>query len=436
MATTAVRDAAPREAPRPAPRRPDLTRRQRAATWGDALLGGPLPGRLARWDSPLLTYGLLQGVVLVLVGTGLVMVLSSSSVEEISANRSPFAVGASQALYAAIGLAVMLVVARLPPRFWRRVALPVLVGGLALELLVFSPLGHAVGGNRNWVLVGGFSGQPSEFGKVALVLWAAAVLASRKDVLDRPLRWGLPLALGVLPVVGVVLVGKDLGTAMVMALVVAAAVFAAGVPLRHLVVLAVPALLALAVLASTSNRMGRIESFLGGNTDRLGAGWQTTSGLYALASGGLTGLGLGASRQKWDWLPEAHNDYIFAIIGEELGLVGTLVVIALFAVFGWCCVRVVRRSRDLFVVVLVSAVMAWVLGQAAVNIAVVIGLLPVIGLPLPLISYGGSAMVATLVAIGLVLSCARSSPGAQAALRARPGLVRRSLAVVSRGGSR
>ncbi|PWJ53677.1 cell division-specific peptidoglycan biosynthesis regulator FtsW [Quadrisphaera granulorum] len=425
-----------RSAPRPAPRRPALTTRQHAAAWGDALLGGALPGRLARWDTPLLTYGVLQGVVVLLVGLGLVMVLSSSSVEALAKNRSPYAAGISQAQFAVLGLVAMFITARLPPRFWRRMALPVLVVAVVLEGLVLTPLGVDVGGNVNWVRFGSIQGQPSEFGKVALVLWCAAVLASKHKVLTDPLRWGLPLALGVLPIIGIVLAGKDLGTAMVMGLVVFAAVFAVGVPLRHLGLAALVGLVALAVLAGTGNRMSRISSFLEGNTDTRGTGYQATMGLYALASGGLTGVGLGGSRLKWSWLPEAHNDYIFAIIGEELGLVGTLVVLALFVVFGWCCARVVRRSKDLFVVVLVSGVLAWVLGQAAVNIGVVIGVLPVIGLPLPLISAGGSALLCTLIAVGLVLSCARYSPGAQAALSARPGLVRRSLAVVSRAGRR
>ncbi|MGQ7351413.1 putative lipid II flippase FtsW [Quadrisphaera oryzae] len=438
-ATTSARGttAPDRRAPRPAPRRPALTRRQRAAAWGDALLGGPLPGRLARWDTPLLTYGVLQGAVLMLVAIGLVMVLSSSSVEEIQAGASPFAAVISQSMFAVLGLVAMFVAARLPPVFWRRVAPVVVVVAVGVESLVLTPLGVNVGGNTNWVkLAPGVQGQPSEFGKIALVLWCAVVLASKHELLHQPLRWGLPLALGVLPIIGFVLAGGDLGTTMVMLLVVAGTIFAAGVPLRHLGLLALVGLLGVAAAASTGNRMARIESFLGGNTDRQGVGYQATSGLYALASGGLTGLGLGASRQKWSWLPEAHNDFIFAILGEELGLVGTLVVLALFVVFGWCSARVVRRSKDLFAAVLVAGVMVWVLGQAAVNIAVVIGLAPVLGVPLPLISAGGSALFATLTAVGLVLSCARHSPGAQAALSARPGLVRRSLAVVSRGGSR
>jgi cell division protein FtsW len=399
---------------------------------GDAALGGPLPGRMARWDGPATTYYVLQGAVLLLVGLGLVMVLSSSSVESLADNRSPFAVGQTQAVFAAGGLLVMGVLSRLPVGLWRRAAPLVALAAVALECLVFVPgLGVSVNGNRNWFHVGGFTVQPSELGKVAVAIWCAAVLAARAADLDRPGRWVVPVGLGAVPIVAVVLAGKDLGTCLVMALVVVACLFTAGVPLRYLAAGAVAGAVAVAGLVVTSaSRLHRVESFLTGSHDAKALGWQSTHGLWALASGGFTGVGLGGSRQKWSWLPEAHNDFIFAIIGEELGLIGTLVVLGLFLVLGWCCVRVVRRSDDPFVQVLVGGIAAWVLGQAMVNIGVVIGVLPVLGLPLPLISAGGSALVCTLAALGVVLACARSVPGARAALRARPGFVRRSLAVV------
>jgi cell division protein FtsW len=408
----------------------------------DGVLGGPLPGRLARWDTPAATYYVLQGAVLLLVGLGLVMVLSSSSVESLAANRSPFAVGKTQAGFAVLGLVAMVAASRVPVPWWRRLA-PLAVGfALVLELLVFVPgVGFGVLGNRNWIRVAGFTAQPSELGKVAVALWAAAVLTTRAKVLQHPRLWAVPVGIGCLPLIGVVLLGRDLGTVMVMLLVLAAALFTAGVPLRQMAAAAALALALVGVLVLTSaNRMCRVFGVRPGGTCATASdalGWQPQHGLWALASGGWTGVGLGGSRQKWDWLPEAHNDYIFAIIGEELGLMGALVVLGLFLVLAWACARVVRRSQDLFAKVVVGAVMAWVLGQAAVNIGVVIGLLPVVGLPLPLISYGGSALVCTLGALGIVMSCARSVPGARAALRARPGLVRRSLAVVPlRGGHR
>ncbi|HZI96554.1 MAG TPA: FtsW/RodA/SpoVE family cell cycle protein, partial [Actinomycetales bacterium] len=172
-------------------------------------------------------------------------------------------------------------------------------------------------------------------------------------------------------------------------------------------------------------------TWLGGDcTDFHGACWQSTHGEWALASGGWWGLGLGASKEKWSWLPEAHNDFIYAIIGEELGLPGTVVVVLLFVAIGIGCSRVVRRHDDLFVKIATAGVMAWVLGQAMINIAVVLGLLPVIGLPLPLVSSGGSALISTMVALGMVLSFARAEPGAADALSARAGVVRASLPVV------
>ena len=175
-------------------------------------------------------------------------------------------------------------------------------------------------------------------------------------------------------------------------------------------------------------------SFLGlAEADPSGAGFQTRHGLWGLGTGGLSGVGLGASREKWSYLPEAHNDFIFAIIGEELGLLGTLLVLALFGGLALGMFRIVRRHTDPFVQIATAAVATWILAQALVNIGVVIGLLPVIGVPLPLVSAGGSAMISTLIAIGVLLAFARSEPGAAQALATRRGVVRRSLAVVGRG---
>jgi cell division protein FtsW len=176
--------------------------------------------------------------------------------------------------------------------------------------------------------------------------------------------------------------------------------------------------------------MDRITSWLGNCETTDGTCYQSIHGQYALADGGWWGVGLGASKEKWSWLPEAHNDFIFAIIGEELGLPGTLVILVLFTLLGWACYRLVQRSRDQLVRVATAGVMAWILLQAIINIGAVIGLLPVIGIPLPLVSAGGSALVTTLLALGMLLSFARNEPGARAILAARPSVVRRSLAVL------
>ncbi len=417
-------------------------RRRRATAWADAAVGGRIPGSAARWDTPATTWYVLVGATTLMVALGLVMVLSSSSVESYAeqdaAGRSALtAVGPAvkQAAFALVGLGVAWVVSRVPIRWWRAPAgLPLLavVAATALQVLVFTPLGQEVGGNRNWIRVGPLTLQPSELLKLASVVWCAAVLARNRARLARFGPAVVPVALGTLPGLALVVHGRDLGTAMVLAGVVLAALFAAGVRLRHLAVLVGPALLAVAVAALTSaNRRGRIEAFFAGGSDPQGVDWQSVHSQYALASGGLTGLGLGASREKWSWLPEAHNDFIFAIVGEELGLLGTLTVLFLLASIAWACARTVRASRELFVKVAVGGVLAWILGQALVNIAVVIGLLPVLGVPLPLISSGGSALIAALAAIGLVLACVRSLPGAARTLAARPSSAATTLAVTT-----
>jgi cell division protein FtsW len=213
---------------------------------------------------------------------------------------------------------------------------------------------------------------------------------------------------------------------------VAALMFAAGVPLRVFAVSGGLALFAVFVLVTTSpNRMQRLAAWRGaGAADPQGTNWQPLHALWALASGGWWGLGLGESRQKWFWLPEAHNDFIFAVIGEELGLVGTLAVLGLFAMLGIGLFRLVIAADDVFVKIATGGVLAWVLGQALVNIGAVVGLLPVVGVPLPLVSSGGSALVTTLIALGMVLGFARRVPGAAEALASRPSVVARSLAVL------
>ncbi len=438
-------------ATRPGPRTPTAARgparrararARRATAWVDAALGGPLPGPAARWDTPATTWYVLVGATTLMVALGLVMVLSSSSVETYAAadssGRSALTTlgpALKQAVFALAGLGVAWATSRVPLRWWTSsMALPLIavVGATGLQLLVFSPLGEAVGGNRNWIRAGPMTLQPSELFKLASVVWCAAVLARNRTRLARFAPAIVPVAVGTLPGLLLVVLGRDLGTAMVLAAIVLAALFAAGVRLSHLAAIVAPVLLAIAVAAMTSaNRRARIQAFFAGGSDPQGVDWQSVHSQYALASGGLTGLGLGASREKWSWLPEAHNDFIFAIVGEELGLLGTLTVLFLLAAIAWACARTVRASRELFVKVAVGGVLAWLLGQALVNIAVVIGLLPVLGVPLPLISSGGSALIAALAAIGLVLGCVRSLPGAARTLAARPSTAATTLAVTT-----
>lgn len=391
-----------------------------------------LTDRLTRWETPVTSYYLLLGAVCVLTAIGLVMVLSSSSVESYAASGSSFAVFIRQAQFALVGLPLMWLASRVPVRAWKRFAWPLLGLALMAQLLVFTPLGVGVKGNTNWIEIAGMRAQPSEAAKLALAIWCAAVLARKRNLLHRWPHVVIPVGPFAGLSLGLVLLGHDLGTALVVMAVVGAAMFVAGVPTRMFLLAGSAAVALATVLVLTSkNRMTRVTSWLSGEClDYHGVCWQSTHGKWAMASGGWWGVGLGASREKWEWLPEAHNDFIYAIIGEELGLPGTIVIVLLFALIGVACARIVRRTDDLFVKIATGAVLVWVVGQALINIGVVIGLLPVIGVPLPLVSSGGSALIATLAALGMVLSFARAEPGARDALQARGSVVRRSLAVV------
>ena len=396
----------------------------------------PPSSRLGQWNSAVTRYYVLTGATAILVVLGLVMVLSSSSVESLAADKSPYAEFAKQAQFALIGLPLLWVASRLPIRFYKSVAWPALAAAGFLQLLVFTPLGRGSGGNRNWLMLGPIMIQPSEVAKVALALWLGVVLARKAPLLGQWKHSVIPVVPAAGLLIGLVLAGQDLGTALVLILLVAGAMFIAGVPLRIFGAGAVVAGVVVAYLAMTSsNRMARIGSWLGDNCDQAKECYQTLHGTWGLATGGFWGLGLGESREKWSYLPEAHNDFIFAIIGEELGLVGTLLVLVLFALIALAMSRVIRRHPDPFVKIATAAIACWVIGQALINIGVVIGMLPVIGVPLPLVSAGGSALIMTMAALGIVISFSRSEPGAAQALAARPGVVRRSLAVIGRSRS-
>jgi cell division protein FtsW len=363
-------------------------------------------------------YFLLLGATLFLVVFGLIMVLSSSSVESFTTSGGFFNGFVRQVVFAAIGIPLMLIAARMPARFWKRWCGVFLIAALALQFLtVATPLGSQAGGNRNWITIGSFSGQPSEFVKLALVVWLGWVLSRKQKSLDNWRELIMPIVPIAGVAIGLVLLGGDLGTSIILGSIVMGAVFFAGVRLRFL---GIPLLLfglagAVASIASSS-RQDRIAAFFSGCASVAqysGVCYQTVQGWWALASGGVFGVGLGQSKAKWSWLPEADNDFIFAIIGEELGLLGAILVLVLFIVLAISFVRIIRANTDPFARVTVSGVMVWIVGQAFVNIAVVLGILPVLGVPLPLISAGGSALVTTLVAIGIVLSFARQAPGAE-----------------------
>lgn len=387
-----------------------------------------------RLRSPVAPYYLLAAATTLLVAIGLVMVLSASSVRSYADSGSSYTVFLSQLVYAGLGIALCLACSRIPTRAWRVLAPWGMLAGIGLQALVFTPVGFEFQGNRNWISLGGFTVQPSEFAKVAIVVFGAAVLARKRKVIGRLGHVLVPFVLpGAVVLIGLVLAGHDLGTALILVAIVGGMLFAAGVQARWFVGVGLLVGFGAAYLASVSvNRMQRIAAWVGDTcTDPQVEGcFQKVHAEYALADGGWWGVGLGASREKWSLLPEPHNDFILAIIGEELGLPGTLAVLGLFLVIAYACYRIVVSSPDPFVRIGTAGVMVWLLVQACLNIGSVIGMVPIIGVPLPLVSSGGSALVAALVGIGLLLSFARSVPGCAKALSTRRSVLRRTLAVV------
>ncbi|MGC3954233.1 MAG: putative lipid II flippase FtsW [Propionicimonas sp.] len=291
-----------------------------------------------------------------------------------------------------------------------------LLGAAGLQILTFTPLGWSKNGNTNWVELGALGRiQPSEFAKLAIVMWGADLLARKYDLLHQPKHLFVPFlpVTGVL--IGLVVLQRDLGTGLVLGALVMAVLWVVGTSWKVLgsMIAVVGAGMGALVLTS-GHRMTRILGFLNPELDPLGVNHQPIKGMFALASGGWWGLGLGASRQKWGGLVESHTDYVLAVIGEELGLVGTLSVLALLLVIGYAGFRIAMRSDLLFCRFAAGGVASWLMIQALLNIAVVLRMVPVIGVPLPLLSYGGSALIANLCGIGILLACARQEPQARA----------------------
>ena len=395
-------------------------------------IGGRVRDGVAGWlKSPALDFYGLIVVGTLLISVGLVMVLSSSAVLNISRGNSGFAGLFRQGTFAAMGLVLLIIAAALPPGFYRRAAWPLLGIGLALQCLVFVPgLGWAVDGNQNWIRIAGQTLQPSEFLKLALAVWLGALLSIKRPLLHKPGHLLFPLIPGVLLALGLVVLGHDLGTMMIMAMLVAGAMWVSGIPRRWFALAGGLGMIGIIILTVTSaNRMARITNWIHGICEGDSC-YQSDQGLMGLAEGGWWGVGLGESRQKWGRLPAAEDDYIFAIIGEELGLIGTLGVVLLFAALALIMFRMITRLDDHFMQIAVAGMSAWLLGQAFVNMSVVTGLLPVIGVPLPFISSGGSALLASMSALGVLLSFARREPGAAEAIGARVSAVRSSLHIL------
>lgn len=366
-------------------------------------------GRMFQAEST--NFFLLLGLTLFMVAFGLLMVLSASYVDAHAAGSNFFAKFLSQAGYALVGVPLMFVLSRLPIRFWQRWAWPLLILGWMLQaLVVFTPLGVEINNNRNWLDIGPVVFQPSEAIKLALVVWLAMFLQRKEDRIQSFRYTVIPVLLVCGISLGLVMAGGDLGTVMIMGALVFGALFFAGVRLRHLLGTGIVAIgLVLMFAFSSSNRLDRILAFLHPAADSAdGTHYQVQQGMWGMANGGILGVGLGNSQAKWNWLPASSTDFIFAITAEELGLIGAVLVLCLFVGLALVFVSILRSSETTFSRVATGAVMAWLIVQAIVNIAVVLGLFPVLGVPLPLISSGGTALISTLVGIGIVLSFART----------------------------
>ncbi|MEA2580409.1 MAG: cell division protein FtsW [Actinomycetota bacterium] len=376
------------------------------------------PARAVRTS---LLFLLIPSVILIAVGV--VEVLSASSVEAYTTYGTSFWFFGRQVMYVGIGSGALLVTWRLPYRAWQRAAVPFLGVTVFLMLLALHPAaGTSAYGASRWIAVGPFTLQPSEFAKLGLVAFAAMILTKKWDKLHDPGHLALPLGLVVLVVAGIVLLQHDLGTTVVLCSSVFVMVFVAGARMKHLALTAVAAgVVGGFTVLGTAYRRARFLSFLDPGLDPQGTGYQLTQGLISLGSGGWFGVGLGASRGKWQFVPNAHTDFIFAILGEELGFLGELVVLTCFVLLIYAGVRIALRAPDVFGRLLATGITAWIGVQAVVNLGAVTGLLPITGVPLPLVSFGGSALIVTMAAIGVLANIARSSVASGSGSAARAG---------------
>ena len=352
---------------------------------------------------------LVVGSAGTLLFIGLIMILSSSWVSAYQQYGSSFWFFGRQLMWAAIGISAMLLVMRTDYRRFRGIGYLLLLISIGGMILVLHPaFGTRVGGSSRWLAFGPVRVQPSELAKLALVL-VGADLAVRKGPRLRTVKQVL-VPIGILAglIGGLVMLQPDLGTTLILGGITFAIIYVAGARVRVLALLGASGMGAAMVLSlSEGYRRARLLSFLDPFSDPLNAGYQAVQSQIALGSGGLFGVGLGASRQKWLYVPNAHTDFIFSIIGEEVGLLGTFAVIGLFAVLTYAGIRIARRAPDAFGRIVAGGITAWIAGQAVVNMGAVTGLLPITGIPLPLVSFGGSSLVFTLIALGILINIAR-----------------------------
>jgi cell division protein FtsW len=369
---------------------------------------GTRAGSGSRTDRTVATL-LLATVSLVVLG--LVMVLSASSVRAYEDYGTSFLFFLRQLAYAAVGTAAFLLTARMRHTAWQRLCVPLLAISAALLVIVLLPgIGTVAGGSARWLQLGPVTIQPSEPAKIAVIAFAAALLARRWRRIGDLRQLMLPLAPVVGLIGGLILLQPDMGTAVILVASVFILLFTAGARLKHLAMGGAGlATVGVGLMYIEGYRWARVVSFVNPWNDPQGSGYQTIQSMIALASGGPLGVGLGASRQKWSYVPNAHTDFIFSIIGEELGLVGGLAVLALFAALLYAGVRIALRAPDAFGRFLAVGITGWFGVQAVVNLGAVTGLLPITGVPLPFVSFGGSSLVVSMAAVGILVSVARGT---------------------------
>ncbi|WP_445159932.1 putative lipid II flippase FtsW [Mycobacterium sp. Dal123C01] len=377
--------------------------------------------RFGAWlGRPMTSFHLIVAITALLTTLGLTMVLSASGVRSYGDDGSAWVIFGKQVLWTVIGVIGAYVSMRMPIRFLRRVAFPGYLVTIILLVLVLVPgIGNLANGSRKWFVVAGFSMQPSELAKIAFAIWGAHLLAARRLERASLREMLIPLVPAAVIALGLIVAQPDLGQTVSLGIILLALLWYAGLPLRVFGTSLLAVFMAGAVLAmSAGYRSDRVRSWINPENDPQDTGYQARQAKFALAHGGIFGDGLGQGTAKWNYLPNAHNDFIFAIIGEELGFIGAFGLLALFGMFAYTGMRIARRSADPFLRLLTATTTMWILGQAFINIGYVIGVLPVTGLQLPLISAGGTSTAATLFMIGIMCNAARHEPEAVAALRA------------------
>lgn len=397
-------------------------RRRARAERGFAAVRSALTAWLSR---PLADFHLVLATCGTLAVLGVVMVLSASSVASYNPGNgsSVYDLFQRHVLFLLIGSVVFWLGVRVPLRRIRQLSPLAMLVCLALLALVLTPVGTSVNGSQGWFVVGPVSLQPVEIAKVALALWGAHILVTKYALLHQWRHLLVPLVPAALLMFALVMAQPDLGGTITLGVVLVALLWFAGAPKRLFAVVLASGLAGVAVLALVAQyRLDRITAFLNPQADPLGEGLQANQALYALADGGLFGKGLGQGQSKWMYLPNVQHDFIFALIGEELGFVGCLVVIGLFGLVATVGLRIAMRNLDPWIRIVASTLTVWLVSQAGINIGYVVGLLPVTGVTLPMISYGGTSLVTTMLLFGILANCARHEPESVAALRSQgPG---------------